>query len=42
VNQTPESGAGSDTPLMNVSEYLEQLWAMGVDIKDFPIVQPIF
>jgi hypothetical protein len=32
----------SDTPLMNVSEYLEQLSAMGIDITDFPNVQPIF
>ena len=34
--------SGSDTPLMNVSEYLEQLSAAGVASDDFPIVQPIF
>lgn len=32
----------SETPLMNVTEYLEHLFAMGVKEQDFPIVQPIF
>jgi hypothetical protein len=34
--------SGSDTPLMNVSEYLELLSAIGIDIDNFPIAQPIF
>jgi len=32
----------SATPLMNVTEYLEQLWASGVRTDDLPVVQPIF
>jgi Glycosyl hydrolase family 57 len=31
----------SDTPAMNVSEYLEHLAAAGIEDKDFPAVQPI-
>jgi hypothetical protein len=34
--------SGSETPLMNVTEYLEQLSVAGIDSKDFPVVQPIF
>jgi hypothetical protein len=34
--------SGSETPMMNVSEYLEQLSAAGVHSQDFPIVQPLF
>lgn len=33
--------SGSDSPLMNVSEYLEHLFAMGITESDFPAVQPI-
>ncbi|MDM8557712.1 glycosyl hydrolase family 57 [Candidatus Parabeggiatoa sp. HSG14] len=33
--------SGSDTPLMNVTEYLEHLFAMGIKEEDFPVVQPI-
>jgi hypothetical protein len=33
--------SGSETPLMNVSEYLEHLAAMGIAGKDFPPLQPI-
>ncbi len=32
----------SDTPLLNVSEYLQGLFAMGIDQQDFPVVQPLF
>lgn len=34
--------SGSDTPLVNVSEYLEFLFAAGFKETDFPVVQPIF
>lgn len=33
--------SGSDTPPMNVTEYLEYLHAMGVQERDFPALQPI-
>ena len=31
----------TDTPLMNATEYLENLEAMGITRKDFPAIQPI-
>ncbi|KMQ52463.1 glycoside hydrolase family 57 [Chitinispirillum alkaliphilum] len=31
----------SETPLMNATEYLEHLFAIGITEKDFPVVQPI-
>lgn len=34
-------GSGSDTPLMNVSEYLEFLFDLGVSESDLPELQPI-
>jgi hypothetical protein len=34
--------SGSPTPIMNVSEYLEQLAAAGVRPADLPAVQPLF
>lgn len=34
--------SGSDTPAMNVTEYLEHLAANGVQEKDFPSLQPLF
>lgn len=34
--------AGSDVPLMNVTEYLEYLWAAGVSEGDLPTLQPLF
>jgi Glycosyl hydrolase family 57 len=34
--------SGSDTPLMNVSEYLERLFAAGLGENDLPPLQPIF
>ena len=34
--------SGSETPLMNVTEYLEFLADMGIAESDFPAVQPLF
>jgi hypothetical protein len=36
------SASGSDVPLMNVSEYLEHLFALGVRESDLPELQPLF
>jgi len=33
--------AASDVPVVNVTEYLEYLFAMGITIEDLPVVQPI-
>ena len=33
--------SGSESPLMNVSEYLEHLHAFGIRDEDLPVVQPI-
>jgi hypothetical protein len=33
--------SGSDTPAMNVTEYLEHLFALGVHEKDLPTLQPV-
>jgi hypothetical protein len=34
--------SGTRNPMVNVSEYLEQLWASGVRTDDLPVVQPLF
>jgi hypothetical protein len=34
--------SGSSTPVMNVSEYLEHLYNMGIGEKDLPELQPVF
>lgn len=34
--------SGTDTPLMNATEYLEHLFAAGVKEGDLPVLQPIF
>ncbi|HYE34171.1 glycosyl hydrolase family 57 [Methylocaldum sp.] len=34
--------SGSETPLMNVTEYLEFLAEMGIRESDYPVVQPLF
>jgi hypothetical protein len=34
--------SGTSVRLMNVTEYLEQLWATGVTVDDLPVVQPLF
>jgi hypothetical protein len=39
--QVVEEASGSDTPLLNVSEYLEQLWALGVQPTELPQLQPL-
>ena len=33
--------SGSNTPLVNASEYLEYLFSIGITEKDLPVVQPI-
>ena len=33
--------SGSDTPLVNASEYLEYLFSIGITENDLPVVQPI-
>ena len=35
------NASGSDSPLVNVSEYLEYLFSLGLGEKDFPVIQPI-
>ncbi len=34
--------SGTRTPIVNVSEYLNQLWASGVRREDLAVVQPLF
>lgn len=34
--------SGSETPLMNVTEYLESLFALGIKENDLPVLQPLF
>jgi hypothetical protein len=34
--------SGSRTPILNVTEYLEQLFATGVEPGDLPAIQPLF
>jgi hypothetical protein len=34
--------SGSRTPILNVTEYLEQLFATGVQPSDLPAIQPLF
>jgi hypothetical protein len=34
--------SGSRTPMLNVTEYLEQLFATGVQPADLPVIQPLF
>jgi hypothetical protein len=36
------AASGSDVPLMNVSEYLEYLFAMGIKESELPELQPLF
>jgi hypothetical protein len=35
------AASGSETPLVNVSEYLEHLFAMGIQLNDLTAVQPV-
>jgi len=34
--------SGSRTPMLNVTEYLEQLFASGIQPSDLPVLQPLF
>jgi hypothetical protein len=34
--------SGTPTPMMNVTEYLEQLFATGLQPGDLPVIQPLF
>jgi hypothetical protein len=34
--------SGSRTPMLNVTEYLEQLFASGVQPADLPVIQPLY
>jgi hypothetical protein len=34
--------SGSQVPLMNATEYLEHLFAMGISEEDLPTIQPVF
>ena len=39
--EVSRESAGSDVPAMNATEYLENLWAMGIRESDLPRIQPI-
>ena len=34
--------SGARTPMLNVTEYLEQLFATGIHPGDLPVIQPMF
>jgi hypothetical protein len=34
--------SGSRTPMLNVTEYLEHLFAAGLELGDLPVIQPLF
>ncbi|HEX2956435.1 MAG TPA: hypothetical protein VHO70_06380, partial [Chitinispirillaceae bacterium] len=40
--ETVRESSGSETPLINVSEYLEHLLNLGITESDFPVIQPVF
>ncbi|PXA04835.1 glycosyl hydrolase family 57 [Coraliomargarita sinensis] len=40
-NQVMQECSHSDTPAMNVSEYLDKLFGMGIKVEDFDVIQPI-
>ena len=40
--QVMRESAGSQTPAMNVSEYLDHLFALGIREEDLPQIQPLF
>ncbi len=40
--QVAHEASGSDTPMMNATEYLEHLFAAGIRQSDLPAVQPLF
>ena len=39
--EVASESTGSDTPMMNVTEYLEYLFVMGIKESDLPVIQPI-
>ena len=41
-NEVARESSGTDSPMMNATEYLEHLEAMGITEKDFPVIQPLF
>jgi hypothetical protein len=40
--QVVRDSSGSDTPLMNVSEYLAHLFAIGITEAELPAIRPVF
>ncbi len=40
--EAAHDASGSDVPLMNASEYLEHVFAMGIKESDLPEIQPLF
>jgi hypothetical protein len=40
--QVVREASGADVPLMNATEYLEHLWALGLRDDDLPEIQPLF
>jgi hypothetical protein len=40
--EVARESTGTDSPMMNATEYLEHLEAMGITEKDFPVIQPLF
>jgi hypothetical protein len=40
--QVASQATGSDVPMMNATEYLEHLFAMGIKEADLPTLQPLF
>ncbi len=40
-HQAVHESSGSGTPVMNVTEYLEHLFAAGIKESDLPVIQPI-
>ena len=40
--EVARESSGSETPLMNVSEYLEHLFSIGVREEDLPVLQPLY
>jgi hypothetical protein len=40
--QAVRESSGSETPMMNATEYLEHLAGLGIKDSDFPVVQPLF
>jgi hypothetical protein len=39
--EVARESSGSETPMMNVSEYLEHLFTLGIKESDLPVLQPV-